>query len=120
LLPTLLDKQYNSPRIFLLPDTQSCFTILVRHVIDALDSLTLHNSSCLRRLEPLHYPFQYSLECRYRCEVSTTCYFPFAQVPLTFRSQACKQTFFPQLHSSWLRHPVLSDNAVSPRLSRLA
>ena len=68
----------------------------------------LHTSPWVQPLEPMHYPFSYQLTDWFCSEVSTTCYFPHAQVPCGLSTCVLSTT-----SALLLQPPVLSVIATS-------
>ena len=88
--------KYNTPCTFCLADYSVVFC---DRCLCLLPHITTNHSYCIHALgcnpsNKIHYPFSYQLTSWFCSEVSTTCYFPSTQVPLS-EDRACKPTFFP-------------------------
>lgn len=96
--------QYNTPRTFHLPTTQSFFTINVTPFGLFRQPFKLHISPCLRRLGQIRYPFSYHLPCWF--VVRTAPPVSLRQLALPFGAWA---NVLSTTHASMLPHPVFSD-----------
>ena len=103
-------KTYNTPRIFLLPDTQWFFTIMCYCPCSDQTAYQL----LLARLEPLHYLLLIKVDNLVHCEVGTTRYSSWACVTLAGAWAQVLSTILRPFYCRWL------STAWFPRRVRLA
>lgn len=113
--------KYNTPRTFCLAGYSVVFC---DRCICLLPHISTNHSNCIHALgsdpsDNIHYPFSYQLTSWFCSEVSTTCYFPFTQVPIcrNFRlvsERSSHYTCFIVTSTGLISEGILAD------LSRLA